>query len=281
MKDSASTASSMPSAFARLNARLNWPTLSDSPWRARSTRMRLKKFGRGFATCSGTRKQIDLQACLLDGNLSAAPSLHVNSLALAYGLADQHQEEGVLAYLKREMKKNIQMPEGRLELYFLPFLMEGLYRVGEAGLAENIIREHYGLMMEHGAWTFWETLKGGLNGLGSLCHGWSCGPLITFSERILGVREYVPGDPSQILVSPESDSLGWARGTVPHPRGLVHVSWRVDGTKLLLALELPKGVTPHIQIVGRLAQLELVRVSTAEMRPISEACLEMSSIHSR
>ena len=205
-------------------------------------------------------------ACRLDGRLSDAPAPHVNALALAYGLGDERQQAGVLAYLKDVLPRNPRCPDGYLELYFLCFLLEGLYRAGEAALAESVVREHYRLLREHGFWTFPETLKAGLLGEPSLCHGWSAAPVIFLSERVLGVRTRVPGDPSRVLVAPESETLDEAHGSVPHPLGTIRISWRADGEKLLLALELPDGVDAQVQPAGRLARLELVRGALDQLK---------------
>lgn len=207
-------------------------------------------------------------ACILDGVLVQGPSLHVNTLALAYGLGDANQEPAVIAYLLREIPKNTLSPEGHIDLYFLSYLLAALYRVGRADWAETVIRQHYGIMQEHGAWTLWETLNGGRSGHHSFCHGWSAGPSIFFSERVLGVRQFVPGDPSQILIAPESATLEWAQGTVPHPRGLIQVSWRIEDSQLLLALNLPEGVDAHIQPAGRLSNLTMVRLPYSSLAPL-------------
>ena len=199
-------------------------------------------------------------ACRIDGHLSDGPSFHVNALALAYGLADGPRQASALTYLKQGIQQNNRCQDGHMELYFLTFLLQGLYQVGEARLAEEVIHDHYHAMRERNAWTFWETLKNGLAGRDSLCHGWSAAPLIFFSERILGVREEVPGDPTRMLVAPESTSLNEASGTVPHPQGVIRIAWRISQNEFLLALTLPDGVEARIAPVGRLADLELVRV---------------------
>jgi len=198
-------------------------------------------------------------SCIIDGKLSSGPSVHANTLALAYGIANADQEAPALAYLEKEIKKNIDSLPGHLDLYFLSYLWTALYRFGRAELAENLIREHYVIMRDAGAWTLWETLGRGREGQGSTCHGWSASPAIVFSERVLGVRELVPGDPSQILVAPESDTLDWAEGTVPHAKGPIRVSWKIDGDKLLLTLDIPKGVKAEVKPAGRLAKLKLIR----------------------
>jgi hypothetical protein len=198
-------------------------------------------------------------ANITDGKLSEGPAVHANTLAIAYGIGDAKQEAGAVAYLENELKRNIESREGHLDLYFLSYLWTALYRVGKAGLAENLIREHYGFMRDRGAWTLWETLGRGSEGQGSTCHGWSASPVIVFSERVLGVRELVPGDPTQILVAPESDTLDWAEGTVPHVLGPIHVSWKIEGSNFNLKLTVPKGIEATVKPAGRLAKLTLVR----------------------
>jgi hypothetical protein len=204
-------------------------------------------------------------ASLTEGQLSPGPSYHVNALTLAYDLADESQVAGALAYLKAGLAQNTKLGPGRLELYFFHFVLEGLYRVNESGLAEKVMQEHYGFMQKRGAWTFWETLKSGLTNHDSLCHGWSAAPVTFFSERILGVRELIAGNPSQILVAPEADSLRFASGSVPHPRGRIRVAWRIDGQDLLLSVQTPADVIPHIQPAGRLAGLRLKLIDEAEI----------------
>ena len=119
-------------------------------------------------------------ACHLDRQLSEAAAPHVNVLALAYGLADEAQQAGVLASVKETIARNTRCEPGYLELYFLYYLLEGLYRVGETELAELVVREHYQPLRGHGVWTIPETLKWGLEDKGSLCHGWSAAPLLFF-----------------------------------------------------------------------------------------------------
>ena len=55
------------------------------------------------------------------------------------------------------------------------------------------IRESYGMMLERGSDTFWETIGGeaDFSGAGSLCHGWSAIPIYFFHR--LGVATYPDG----------------------------------------------------------------------------------------
>ncbi|PTY02299.1 hypothetical protein DB346_09315 [Verrucomicrobia bacterium LW23] len=201
-------------------------------------------------------------ACVLNGRRSTGPAIHANALALAYRIATPGQFDSVVAYARERMKINTERPVGYINFYFMYFLFAGLYEAGKAGLVENLIREHYGIMRDKGAWTLWETLARGIRGEGSMCHGWTCSPLIYFAERVLGVRELVPGDDTQLLVAPESDTLDWAEGAVPHRLGQITVAWRIEGLCLHLRVQAPDGVRVLIRPAGRLGQLDRIVPST-------------------
>jgi hypothetical protein len=193
----------------------------------------------------------------LDGELSAAHATHNNALALLYGLAPEERQARILAYVEERMRINLDTPEGHVELYFLYFVLQALYLHDRADLAETIIRSHYGLMQRRGAWTIWECFARGLEERGSYCHAWSCAPVALFARHTLGVREASPGDLEEILIAPQSASLDWARGSVPHAKGPVIVEWRLEGELLFLSASLPHGTRAKVRPEGRLAAYPL------------------------
>ncbi|MBN8526202.1 MAG: hypothetical protein J0M02_12785 [Planctomycetes bacterium] len=188
---------------------------------------------------------------LLDGQPDpAGPALHANVLMLAFGLVGGAQEAAVLAHVESGLEANLSrclagVEEGYLELYFLSYALEGLYRHGRVELAERIMRSHWGHMREHGAWTIWECLRRGESGAGSLCHAWSTTPARWFHERILGVRPLRRGEPTVMLVAPES-CLDAADGVVPHPAGPIRVAWRREDGRLRIEASGPPGVVLRI-----------------------------------
>ncbi len=177
-----------------------------------------------------------------DGHLSPSGGLHTNVLALLYGLAEPDQESSVERHILEGLPRSRAVAPGRLELYFLYYALGMFYDRGHVAVAEQIIRDCYGVMHEAGAWTFWE----GLEAIGSQCHGWACSPQHFFAERTLGVRNASPGKPDSIIVSPVSATLTWARGVVPHPRGDIHVAWEIAGGRMCVSVRGPRG----LEIVG-------------------------------
>ncbi len=57
------------------------------------------------------------------------------------------------------------------------------------------VAEVWGYMLERGATTFWETIKGAedFSDAGSLCHGWSAVPLYLYYAYAMGIKPTAPG----------------------------------------------------------------------------------------
>ena len=135
--------------------------------------------------------------------------------------------------------------------------------------AQDMLREYYGAMLDAGATTFWEDFDldwvregaridkllepgeydiHGDNGRycytglrHSLCHGWSAGPAAFLAERVLGIQILEPGC-KKLLVKPELGTLEWATGTYPTPYGVVEVSVRREGDKVVTEVTGPTEV---------------------------------------
>lgn len=111
------------------------------------------------------------------------PVLHVNILALAFGLADARQEPRLADYVLDRLGRNAGhacrgVPHDDFaELYYLKFALDALTRLDLHAAAVELIRSHMQPMREAGAWTYWECLHRGIHGRGSLCHAWAAGPL--------------------------------------------------------------------------------------------------------
>lgn len=94
------------------------------------------------------------------------------------------------------------------------------------------VTDEWGFMLEQGATSFWETIKGeaDFDGAGSLCHGWSALPAYLYQAYLLGVRPTSPGF-STFEVDPFFGVVSSASGEVGTPFGPICVEWEksVDG----------------------------------------------------
>jgi len=75
----------------------------------------------------------------------------------------------------------------------------------------------------------------------------------------LGVQLGFPEstDLSKVTISPQSESIEWAKGIVPHPTGHVTIEWEVKGDNLFLNYKVSKGVEVIVKPKGRLARKKL------------------------
>jgi len=110
-------------------------------------------------------------------------------------------------------------------IYKYQALLQDAERYGQHAFDE--IRRDWGHMLECGATSFWETIKGeaDFGGAGSLCHGWSGIPVYFYHAFVLGIQPTAPGFQT-FSHKPLAGIVDSASGCVPTPRGRLQVSVR-------------------------------------------------------
>jgi hypothetical protein len=184
---------------------------------------------------------------------SAWPSL--------WGLTSPAQEERLADFWRGDLARlHAGDDGGRVTPYGGFFVLGALYRNGHARLAEDFMRRHWGPMLEAPSGTAWENFTTPRTG-GTRSHAWSGGPTFWLSTQVLGVdlgyASAGAADIDDVLIAPQADTVSWARGTVPHPRGPIAVDWRVDGDLLRMTVRAPPSVRYHVAPRGRLGTLRL------------------------
>lgn len=181
-----------------------------------------------------------------------------NAWPLMFGVASAEQAQAAVFYL-HELLRTFDPRRDSDSAYTTPYgafyLLGGLYEVGHEAFAEECMRHLWSAMLARPSGTIWEQCDPDK----SLVHAWSTAPNYYLSTRALGVRLGFPDATALdgVLIAPQSATLTWARGAVPHPRGLVKVEWRVVGERLELDYVAPRGVKVQVKPEGRLAKLEL------------------------
>ena len=133
-----------------------------------------------------------------------------------------------------------------------------LYKLENALTAEKFMRKNWQEMVFDDNDCTWEDF-GLRNGHGSKSHGWSGAPTWYMSTYVLGVQLGFPEstDLSHVTIAPQSETIEWAKGVVPHPTGPVSVDWKIQGDNLFLNYK----ATPKIRVIvapkGRLAKKTL------------------------
>jgi len=202
-----------------------------------------------------------------DGFRDGAPIDHHYPISSVYPLlfeiSPENREDSLVGFLGKEIRDIGEESRNRkISPYGSFYLFAALYKTGHAALAEHFMLQYWSRMIHQGEDTSWENFDiggGEGGGHGTASHAWSGHPTYFLSTEVLGVRLGFSHDFNRSLIEicPQSGTLSWARGIVPHPAGTVGVDWRIEGEKLVLRLLLPEGVRYRVAPRGRLAGLTL------------------------
>ncbi|MCK5776953.1 MAG: hypothetical protein KAH25_12280, partial [Bacteroidales bacterium] len=176
-----------------------------------------------------------------------------------YDIATEEQTAYVNKFLAKELDSigNTSL-NNKITPYGSFFALGALYKMENANTAEFFMRKYWQNMVFVGNDCTWEDFSD-RNGEGSKSHGWSGAPTWYLSTYTLGVQLGFPEstDLSKVTISPQSETIEWAKGVVPHPTGAVSVNWKVQGDNLFLNYKVAKGVEVIVEPKGRLAQKTL------------------------
>ncbi len=177
-------------------------------------------------------------------------AFHANILAYRFGIGTTEQLAAVEEYVIRKARGNYAQGlaggqgSGHAELYFMAYLLPALAEHGRYELAENLILEHYGTIVDDGLDTLPECFCRWNSGVGSACHSWSGFPAVYATRYVLGLRQAEPGNPDRFVLDPQaSPRISRAEGVFPHPRGPIRAAWRRRGASFEFSFDAPEGVT--------------------------------------
>ena len=161
---------------------------------------------------------------------ASASSEHAQVLAILTGLLDEAAEQGCLHALVQG-----RLP-ARCSIYFAFYILECYHR---HGLADAFFERL----------AFWRELP--RQGFVSLpeqpepsrsdCHGWGAHPLYHSYASLAGVRPGSPGFRS-VRIEPMPGPLTSFALTMPHPKGMISVSFARHGAQVQIDAQLPVGV---------------------------------------
>ena len=134
-------------------------------------------------------------------------------------------------------------------LFFRFYVHQALAKVGEGDRYLDQLGD-WRAMLARGLTTFAETVDRPGAPSRSDCHAWSASPNIEMFRTVLGVDSSSPGFRT-VIVRPHLGKLAYAKGTVPHPKGLIRVSV-LNGTADVV---LPPGVTGELIWKGQRRQI--------------------------
>lgn len=134
--------------------------------------------------------------------------------------------------------------------YNLPWLFQAFMPLS-AKLREKmfgILTEHFDSILFQGATSLWETADGAYDFqyAGSLCHGWSCFPVLFCHSILLGVTPLDPGF-KHFLLKPYPAGLPRASGSIKTPEGILSVAWEKQNNSITIKADGPKNIIPVLE----------------------------------
>ncbi|MBT7699024.1 MAG: family 78 glycoside hydrolase catalytic domain [Verrucomicrobia bacterium] len=162
------------------------------------------------------------------------------ALAVLAGVGEPEMRERALDRMARK-DSGLAGPGLSQSFYTFEALMTDKDRYGAGVLAG--IEATWGAMLDAGATTFWETIKGGsdFSNAGSLCHGWSAVPVYVLYHDLLGIRPLEPGFRT-FTVEPMTNVADTCTGRVPVPGGEIVVQWETIDGEMKLTVDGPVGM---------------------------------------
>ena len=185
-----------------------------------------------------------------------------SSILSLFGYTTPAQEKKLSVFYDESLKDiGSKVRDGLATSYGGFYVLGGLYRHTNTAIAEHFIRRYWSPMMLYLDDTMWEDFAENSELLtsGTLSHAWSSAPTFYMSTQVLGVQLGFSAvtDMKTVRIEPQAESITWAKGTVPHPEGLIRVDWSVKGENLFLNYSIPAGLNAIVTPRGKLASYTL------------------------
>ena len=132
-------------------------------------------------------------------------------------------------------------------IYFKYFLYQALVKAGYGNDYMNWLdkwKENIQLGL-----TTWAEISD-INRARSDCHAWGASPNIEFFRTVLGIDSDAPGF-RRVKITPHLGNIKNIGGTMPHPAGMIQVSYQQHNHKLNVKISLPKSVSGTLVWKGR------------------------------
>lgn len=173
-------------------------------------------------------------------------SQHTNSLAILTRLVTGSQATSVAEKLLTD-KSLVQST-----IYFRYYMNQALVQAGMGDRYLDFLGD-WKVQLAHGMSTWAEISD--VDNARSDCHAWGASPNIELIRTVLGIDADLPGFQS-VLITPHPGKLTSLSGSMPHPGGLITVSYQKKGKVWLISILLPSGIPGTLNWYGHLYRLE-------------------------
>ncbi len=168
-------------------------------------------------------------------------SQHANSLAILAGLVDGTRAREI----GEKMLSDTSL--AKASIYFKYYLHQALT---EAGMGDDYLKwlDVWRQYMDLGMSTWGEDFE--VESTRSDCHAWGSSPNVDFFRIILGIESDGIGF-SKVRIEPHLGDFEEIGGEMPHPQGMVAVSYDRSGSKMEAEITLPQNVTGTFVWAGK------------------------------
>lgn len=165
---------------------------------------------------------------VVNGKQSDAVTRYANMFAIFFNYISPEKQQLI--------KKSVLLNDQIMKIstpYMRFYELEAFCAMGEQTTVLKEMKDYWGGMIKEGATSFWEKYNPENTGTQhlemygrpygkSLCHAWGASPLYLLGKYYLGVKPTSPGY-KEYAVTPVLGGLEWMEGTVPTPKGDIHI----------------------------------------------------------
>lgn len=168
-------------------------------------------------------------------------SQHTNSLAILTGLATPQEANEIANQLITNTKL------APASIYFKYYLHQALIKAGQGNDYLKWL-DKWRENIQMGLTTWAETSD--VDKTRSDCHAWGSSPNIEFYRTILGIDSDGLAF-SKVKIEPHLGQITYINGTMPHPKGSISTSYKLENGKWKIQIELPKSITGNLIWKGK------------------------------
>jgi len=208
----------------------------------------------------------------LDGENSRHSSLHANMFPLAFGLVPAEYLKSVVSFIKsRGMACSV---------YGAQFLLEGLYKAGEADYAFNLLTStsdrSWWNMIRSGSTITLEAWDMKFKPNSDWNHAWGSAPANIIPRGLWGITPSKPGY-SEVIIRPQLSKLSSSTIKVPTIKGAINCVYRkVSDKQEDYSIELPDGMSGEFVLLQ--SSIFTVHLNDKIIRPIANV-INLNSGH--
>lgn len=173
-------------------------------------------------------------------------SQHTNSLAILTGLASKEEAKQIA----QQLIDNKQLSQA--SIYFKYYLHQALIKAGKGNDYLKWL-DKWRENIQMGLTTWAETSD--VDKTRSDCHAWGSSPNIEFYRTILGIDSDDLAF-SKVKIEPHLGKITDINGNMPHPKGSISVSYKLENAKWKIQVELPKTIKGNLVWKGKILALK-------------------------